>query len=70
MSSNHGFAFSQEAGQDLLVTDNITNRLKDAFVKQIFGNFFEPRQTKSDLAEFVVVETKRARTMLSRAVSQ
>lgn len=33
-----GFAFSQEAGNDRLVTDNLSNRLKEALAKQLFNN--------------------------------
>lgn len=33
-----GFAFSQEAGNDKLVTDNLSNRLKEALAKQLFNN--------------------------------
>lgn len=32
-----GYAFSQAPGQDRLVTDNLTNRLKDALAKQLFS---------------------------------
>lgn len=36
-----GYAFSGDEGMDKLVTDNLTNRLKDAIHKQIFGKMFE-----------------------------
>ena len=39
-----GFAFSGDEGMDKLVTDNLTNRLKDAINRQMFGNMFETQQ--------------------------
>lgn len=37
-----GYAFSGATGQDNLVTDKLSNRLKEAMYKQIFGNRLEP----------------------------
>ena len=28
-----------------MVTDKLTNRLKQAFAEQVFGNFFDPKGT-------------------------
>lgn len=35
-----GYANSAESGQDRLVTDNISNRFKEALNRQLFGNMF------------------------------
>lgn len=40
-----GYAFSGAQGQDKLVTDKLTNRLKQAFAEQVFGTFFDPKGT-------------------------
>lgn len=37
-----GFAFSQQQGQDRLVTDNITNRLKEGVYQRFFAGVFTP----------------------------
>jgi len=36
-----GFAFSGTEGQDKLVTDKLTNRLKEGIYRNLMGNIFE-----------------------------
>ena len=36
-----GYAFSGNEGNSTLVTDNLTNRLKEAVFKQFYGDMFE-----------------------------
>lgn len=44
-----GYAFSGAEGMDKLVTDNLTNRLKDAIHRQVFGKMFETGDTEDKL---------------------
>lgn len=41
MCLDSGYAFSGDEGMDKLVTDNLTNRFKDAIHRQMFGKMFE-----------------------------
>ena len=43
-----GFAFSQAPGNDTLVTDKLTNRLKDALLNQLFPKLL--MESTGDLA--------------------
>jgi hypothetical protein len=37
-----GYAFSGAEGNSTLVTDNLSNRLKEAMFKQFYGKIFDP----------------------------
>jgi hypothetical protein len=41
---------------DKLVTDNLTNRLKDAINRQVFGNMFETQQNDTIQAKSLPAE--------------
>lgn len=45
-----GYANSAESGQDRLVTDNISNRFKEAINRQLFGNMFSTENVETSNA--------------------
>jgi len=61
---DRGFAYSGEAGHDLLVTDSLSNRLQEALKRQLFsGAMFKPLASKGSIDGFE--KSKSADELLS-----